>query len=129
MGMKALLNKAGFSKRSGTPIYELVYVLMLWVWLKKESIGMFARESLQHFTTAEKDALYSIMNREDLNWRKLNLQTALKTVNQMPACQPASQQKPLYWTIQSKFAMARKCQGFPVILTIPWGAQSWDSRF
>jgi hypothetical protein len=25
MGMKALLNKAGFSKRSGTPIYELVY--------------------------------------------------------------------------------------------------------
>jgi hypothetical protein len=26
MGMKALLNKAGFSKRSGTPIYELVYV-------------------------------------------------------------------------------------------------------
>jgi hypothetical protein len=34
--------------------------------------GMFARESLQHFTTAEKDALYSIMNREDLNWRKLN---------------------------------------------------------
>jgi hypothetical protein len=28
MGMKALLNKAGFSKRSGTPIYELVYVLV-----------------------------------------------------------------------------------------------------
>jgi hypothetical protein len=62
--MKALLNKAGFSKRSGTPIYKLVYVLVLWVWLKKDSIGMFARESLQHFTTAEKDALYSIMNRE-----------------------------------------------------------------
>jgi hypothetical protein len=34
MGMKALLNKAGFSKRSGTPIYELVYVLVLWVWLR-----------------------------------------------------------------------------------------------
>jgi hypothetical protein len=45
MGMKALLNKAGFSKRSGTPIYELIYVLVLWVWLKKDSIGMFARES------------------------------------------------------------------------------------
>ena len=89
MGMKALLNKAGFSKRSGTPIYELVYVLVLWVWLKKDSIGMFARESLQHFTTAEKDALYSIMNREDLNWRKLNFQTAVKTINQMPDCQSA----------------------------------------
>jgi hypothetical protein len=28
MGMKALLNKAGFSKRLGTPIYELVYVFL-----------------------------------------------------------------------------------------------------
>ena len=87
MGMKALLNKAGFSKRSGTPIYELVYVLILWVWLKKDSIAMFSRESLQYFTTAEKDALYSLMNREDLNWRKLNLHTATKTIKQMPASQ------------------------------------------
>jgi hypothetical protein len=29
------------------------------------------------------------MNREDLNWRKLNLQTAVKTINQMPDCQLA----------------------------------------
>jgi hypothetical protein len=29
------------------------------------------------------------MNREDLNWRKLNLQTAVKTINQMPDCQSA----------------------------------------
>jgi hypothetical protein len=27
MGMKALLNKAGFSKRSGTPIYELLLLI------------------------------------------------------------------------------------------------------
>ena len=46
MGMVALLSKAGFSKRSGTPIYELVYVLILWVWLKKDTIGMFSRERL-----------------------------------------------------------------------------------
>jgi hypothetical protein len=39
MGMKALLNKADFSKRSGTPIYELVYVLALWVWLKNNTVG------------------------------------------------------------------------------------------
>jgi len=70
--MKAFLNKADFSRRSGTFFYELVYVLVLWVWLKKDTIGTFARESLQHFTTAEKDALYSIMNREYLNWRKLS---------------------------------------------------------
>ena len=85
MGMNTLLSKAGFNKRSGTPITELVYVLTLWVWLKKGTIGMFARESLRYFTTAEKDALYSTLNREDLNWRKLNLQTAVKTIKQMPS--------------------------------------------
>lgn len=49
MGMKALLSKASFSKRSGTPIHELVYVLILWVWLKKDTIEMFSRESLQYY--------------------------------------------------------------------------------
>jgi hypothetical protein len=47
------------------------------------------KQAFAKITTAEKDALYSIMNREDLNWRKLNLQTAVKTINQMPDCQSA----------------------------------------
>jgi hypothetical protein len=48
--MKALLNKAGFSKRSGTPIYELVYVLVLWVWLKKVSFGNIGWWYKQYYT-------------------------------------------------------------------------------
>ena len=78
MGMKMLLNRSGFRKRSGTPMHELVYGLMLWVWLKVDSIGMFARESLQTFSCAEKDALYDAMNREDVNWRHLHEQVASK---------------------------------------------------
>ncbi|MCK5663364.1 MAG: hypothetical protein KAI17_07750, partial [Thiotrichaceae bacterium] len=39
VGMKTLLNKSGFRKRSGTPISDLVYILTLWVWLKKDSIA------------------------------------------------------------------------------------------
>jgi len=85
INMKSLLNKAGFRKRSGTPIDELVYVLILWLWLKKNSIAMFSRESLNYFTTAEKDALYGLLNREDLNWRKLNLDVAIKAIKEMPA--------------------------------------------
>jgi hypothetical protein len=42
MGMNTLLSKAGFNKRSGTPITELVYVLTLWVWLKKGSFNVAA---------------------------------------------------------------------------------------
>ena len=34
MGMKARLNRLGFHKRSGTQAAELVYCLMVWVWLK-----------------------------------------------------------------------------------------------
>jgi len=89
VGMKTLLNRSGFSKRSGTPISDLVYVLILWVWLKKDSIAMFSQESLQHFAHAQKDALYSTLNREDLNWRQLNLKVAIKAVQEMPPCTTA----------------------------------------
>ena len=45
MGMKAGLNRIGFHKRSGTAAHELVYCLMIWVWLRLDSVGMFARVS------------------------------------------------------------------------------------
>ena len=80
IGMKTLLHQSGFSKRSGTAISDIVYVLILWVWLKKESVALFAQESLQYFTSAEKDALYSTRNRENLNWRRLNFNVAIKAV-------------------------------------------------
>jgi hypothetical protein len=39
--MKTLLSRAGLNKRSGTPMHEANYALMLWIWLKKDSIGIF----------------------------------------------------------------------------------------
>ena len=83
VGMKSLLSRVGFSKRSGTPIDELVYCLVLWVWLKAGSLGLFARESLQTFSEAEKDALYGVMNREDLDWRRLHQRVALQAIGAM----------------------------------------------
>ena len=70
IGMKTLIGRAGFTKRSGTPAHAVVYGLLLWVWLKVDSIGLFARQSLQTFCAAEKDALYGALNREDWNWRR-----------------------------------------------------------
>ena len=78
MGMKARLKRLGFQKRSGTPSHELVFALMIWVWLKVDSIGMFARESLKTFSLARKDALYAALNHEDWNWRRLHMETALQ---------------------------------------------------
>jgi SRSO17 transposase len=80
VGMEALLNRVGFKKRSGTPIPRLVFSLVLWVWLKAGSIALFARESLHVFCDAEKDALYDLMNREDLDWRRLHQEVALKAI-------------------------------------------------
>jgi hypothetical protein len=57
MGMRGLISRTGFHKRSGRPAQELVYCLLLWVFVKVDSIGLFARESLRSYCAAEKDAL------------------------------------------------------------------------
>jgi hypothetical protein len=77
VGMKSILNRAGFNKRSGLPIGEVIFTLSLWLWLKNDSIGMFARDSLKGMG---KDVLYDTMNREDLNWRKCHELIAYKAV-------------------------------------------------
>ena len=83
VGMRTILSRAGFNKRSGTPMSDVMFSLMLWLWLQKESIGMFARECLQG--AMGKDVLYETMNREDLNWRKFHEQVAHKTVQTFKA--------------------------------------------
>jgi hypothetical protein len=35
IGMKTLIGRAGFNKRSGIPMSEVIFGLMLWLWLKK----------------------------------------------------------------------------------------------
>ena len=94
IGMKTLLNRSGFTKRSGIPIHEVVYTLSLWLWLKKESIWMFACDSLQGMG---KDVLYDTLNREDLNWRKYLMNKLL-----IKRCTPFKQRlnKLLWWMIQ-----------------------------
>lgn len=75
--MKTLINKAGFKKRTGASITEVVFLLLLWVWLST-SVRLFARKSLKTFSDAKKDALYETLKREELNWRKLNLEVGLQ---------------------------------------------------
>jgi hypothetical protein len=80
LGFNSLLKQAAFKKRSGTPASDIMYLLLLWVWLKVDSIAMFSRDSLQSFSATKKDALYDWLKREDLNWRMLQLQTAKKVI-------------------------------------------------
>lgn len=76
LGFNGLIGKAGFSKRSGTGINEVVYLLLIWRWLNVPSISVFAQRAIGLFSQAKKDVLYDLLKREDINWREFNLQTA-----------------------------------------------------
>ncbi len=81
--MKALLQRCGFHKRSGVEVNAVLYCLTMWVWLKSNSVNLFARDSLRTFCAAGKDVLYEAMNREDWNWRALHLRVARKALHQL----------------------------------------------
>jgi SRSO17 transposase len=83
VGMKALLQRCGFHKRSGIEVNPIVYCLTMWVWLKSNSVSLFARDSLHTFCAAGKDVLYEAMNREDWNWRGLHLRVARKALQHL----------------------------------------------
>lgn len=70
--LPTLLKRFGFHKRSGLGASEVVYLLLLWVWVKQDSIAMFSRQSLHSFALAHKDTLYDFLAREQLNWRALH---------------------------------------------------------
>jgi SRSO17 transposase len=76
MAIPTLLSRAGIGKRSGLPAPNVVYLLLLWGWLKVSSISMFSRDSLQSFADARKDVIYDFLKREDLNWRGFHTQVA-----------------------------------------------------
>jgi hypothetical protein len=80
LGYRSMLLQAKFHKRSGAPASDVVYLLMLWVWLKTHSVAMFSRDALVSFSATKKVALYDLLNREDVDWRKLQLLTAKKVL-------------------------------------------------
>ena len=77
-----LLLRAGFSKRHGIEVTETVFVLMVWRWLNVSSVAMFCRTALGLFSRAKKDVLYDFLKREDVDWRKFNLDTAKEVYKQ-----------------------------------------------
>ena len=71
-----LIKGAGFTKRSGIEVTEVVFILLIWKWLNMSSISMFSKKALGVFSNARKDAMYDLLKREEINWRELNIQTA-----------------------------------------------------
>lgn len=82
MKLNTLINKAGFSKRSGIQITEAVFLLLLWKWLNVSSISLFSRKALGTFADAKKDVMYDLLKREDIDWRAFNRQSAKQIYKQ-----------------------------------------------
>jgi len=82
MGVATLLHRAGFHKRSGLDVGQVVYLLLRWVWLKVDSINMFSRQTMQSFTDSRKDVMYDYLQREDVNWRNLHTRIAQQVVKE-----------------------------------------------
>ena len=108
VGMKTLLSRAGFKKRSGAPIHQVIYVLVLWVWLAKASIAMFARDSVQR--SLGKDVLDDTLNRDDLTWRRCPNEIAQKAIRALASAGPKA--LVLDDSIQQRFGKCvfQKCQ-------------------
>ncbi len=71
-----LIELAGFKKRTGVPVTESVFLLILWKWISSSSISFFSRQSLDSFSDAKKDVMYDLLKREDVDWRGLNSKVA-----------------------------------------------------
>jgi len=81
MKLDKLIEQAGFKKRTGVPVTESVFLLLLWKWISASSISFFSRQSLKTFSDAKKDVMYDLLKRDDIDWRGLNSKVA-KTLYQ-----------------------------------------------
>ncbi len=67
------------SKRHGYSVDTIIYTLIIWSFLKQNSIRMFCSKCLKAFFPGGKDVLYEMMKSEEVNWRLISLDTA-KTI-------------------------------------------------
>ena len=83
LGLKGLFNKIGVTKRSGTDVPTIIYLLLIWTLLRAKSICFFSKEALEQFSNNHKDVLYDFIKREDINWRKSQTDVTKKVYQQI----------------------------------------------
>lgn len=70
----SILGKWGIScKRTGYPVREIVFTLLVWVFLNQSSIRSFLGKFVGFFFGGGKDVIYDFLKREDINWRGVSM--------------------------------------------------------
>jgi len=68
LNFSRLIQRAGFKKRSGVPVVDSVFLLVLWKWIAASSIAVFAKQSLKVFSEAKKDVMYELLTSRRALW-------------------------------------------------------------
>lgn len=61
------------AKRTGYHVHDVVFTLLVWVFLSQSSINSFLGKVVGHFFKGGKDVLYDFLKREDINWREVGM--------------------------------------------------------
>ncbi len=78
VGVFTLAVRTGMAKRSGHPVKETLFALLLWPLLGLRSIHTFCGLGTKQIFPGGKDALYDFLNRENVNWRACQSRAALR---------------------------------------------------
>ena len=60
-------------KRTGYPVKQVVFTLLVWIFLDSHSIRSFMGNLVSNFFTGGNDVLYDFLKREDINWRNVSM--------------------------------------------------------
>lgn len=75
-GFFRALSRHGLRKRSGDPIVQIVFAVLIWPFLPVRSISSFCGKFLSAYLNGGMHVVYRFLRREDVNWRSLSTSVA-----------------------------------------------------
>lgn len=73
----SILSKCGVRKRSGEPLKQVMFAILVWSFLPVKSIGAFCGKFIGAYLQGGMNVIYDLLRREDINWRSISLTVAL----------------------------------------------------
>ena len=70
-------------KRTGYPVRQVVFTLLVWVFLNQASIRSFLGKFVGFFFGGGKDVLYDFLKREDINWRGVGMELSKSVYSEL----------------------------------------------
>jgi hypothetical protein len=84
LGFWSIFSRHGIpGKRTGYPVRQVVFTLLVWVFLNQASIRSFLGKFVGFFFNGGKDVLYDFLKREDINWRGVDMELSKSVYSEL----------------------------------------------